>query len=107
MHEIICEDDRPIKYVCPNTDGLLQFNAIYYPRNKTATIMEIEVDEDNCRYRGIGRSAVSQFEVWAREMGATKIECDIVNDSRGFWAALGYRLSSAGSEMSGAKKYLD
>jgi GNAT superfamily N-acetyltransferase len=96
---------RRIQYAAPEIDGLIDFNAYYFPSDGLATITEIEVDE-NYRYQGIARRAVEQFEKWCQEHGANRIELDILNSSRGFWLALGYRVGRAGYELSSAKKLL-
>ena len=74
----------------------------YYPGYKGVDITGV-VDGDTAtlnwigvsifdRGKGLGKAAVTNFEEWAREQGATYVEVEVYQRDVGFWEKMGYSM---------------
>ena len=53
---------------------------------------------------GLGSKYLLEFEQWAKEQGATRVEIDAFKTSVKFWDKMGYTLEPEFSMMNGVKQ---
>ena len=69
----------------------------------TATLSSIEISKSK-RESGIGTKVINDFEKWAKENGAKRIEINAYKDSIGFWEKMGYTMEKEFPIIDGDKQ---
>jgi len=72
-------------------------------KGDTAKISAIEISPSKQK-QGVGTKYVQEFEKWAKEQGATKIEIDSYKKSTGFWEKMGFTLDKEFPIIGGVKQ---
>jgi DNA repair protein RadC len=87
----------------PNKDpekGVKIYGSI---KNKIAKISSIEISKVKQK-NGLGTKYVNQFEAWANENGADRVEIEAYKKSVGFWEKMGYELEKEFPIIGGSKQ---